>query len=194
MTQPIKKPIPAPVKKPAPAPAPKPAPAPVPPVEEFDEDGNPIVPAPAQPTDKMLLKRLAEKDAEIARIKASTVPVEQYNELVEGIADGAYNPAEDDEEEAPEPTMDETVEGLFAIGSKSIRNRVGNREAIQRQVDATYRIRKAQGRCPLVIKGSPIDSRAKADEWLQFMEAALAAGPTEDTFNLWVKQHTSREA
>jgi len=145
-----------------------------------------------QESDRTILKRLAERDAEIARLKKNTVSKEKYDQLLEDFADGKFAPEQLEKEPEPEVPMAEAVAHLFAIGDKSIRKRVGNREAIKRQVDLARRIKRETGENPLVATGTPIDTESKAERWLNIMEDALAKSTDNATFEAYFKRLRSR--
>lgn len=155
----------------------------------MEEAGQPDIEIETPETDKMLLKRLAEKDAEIARMKKTTVSKEQYNELVASIADGQFMPEQPEpEDDEPTTTIAEDVEQLFKIGDKSVRNRIGNREATRRQVELVRRIKAEKGENLLVASGSQIDTESKAERWLNLMEDALSKSTNDAQFEAYFKQ------
>lgn len=174
-----------PQPKPAASPATKPAP-----LEEAAEELEEA----KEDTVAMLLRKNKEKDAVIAKMKKETVDRALYDELVADVADGKYNPVaeEEEEEQEPEQSIEEVVKGLFSIGKKSIRDRVGNREAIRRQVEAVKRIQAVTGQNPLISAGTPIDSQEKAEQWMTFMENALHKSTDDATFELYCRQNVRK--
>ena len=143
-------------------------------------------------SDKMLLRKIAEKDAEIAKLKKTTVPKSQYDDLLEDFADGKYaqeQPEPSDEEEVK--PLEEDIKNLFAIGDKSIKKRVGNREAIKRQVEIARRIIKETGENPIVASNSIIDNAEKGERWLSTMEDALSKSHDDATFEAYFKSKSN---